>query len=165
GQAPAAPESQPAPPSSRVEPGVLRYPQDAPQLSMIAVRRLHASPVPYTDVLSARLAYDEDRTARIGAGLNGRIVRLRAAPGDVVKQGQMLAEIDSPDFGAATADLLKARTDEAQKRQAAQRAADLGPGDAIALRDWEVVQAELAQARAESVRAEQRLRSLNPWNL
>jgi cobalt-zinc-cadmium efflux system membrane fusion protein len=43
-----------------------------------------------------------------------------------------------------------------------KRALDLVPGEAISTRDWEVVQADYAQAQAETARAEQRLKNINP---
>jgi len=77
----------------------------------------------------------------------------------------VLAVIDSPDFGLAQADLNKARADEKRKALAVKRAKDLVPGEAISTRDWEAVQADYAQAQAETARAEQRLKNLNPHDL
>ena len=77
----------------------------------------------------------------------------------------MLAVIDSPDFGLAQADLNKARADEKRKALAVKRAKDLVPGEAISTRDWEAVQADFTQAQAETARAEQRLKNLNPHDL
>jgi cobalt-zinc-cadmium efflux system membrane fusion protein len=157
---------EPAVPSAtRVGSDVLRYPADAPQLSMILAQRIQPSPMPLTDALSARLAYDDDVTARIGVGFSGRIVALKAAPGDAVKAGQVLAEIDSPDFGTAYADLNKARADEERKRLAFERAKDLVPGEAISRKDWEATESDFLQARAETARAEKRIKNLNPFNL
>lgn len=152
-------------PSATPAPGVLRYGADAPQLSMLHAEALPSLPVPLADALSARVTYDDDATARVGVGLSGRIVALHAEPGAVVKAGQVLAEIDSPDVGSASADLDKARADEERKRLAYQRGRDLVPGEGIAVKDWESLQADLAQARAETARAEQRLRNLNPYGL
>ena len=56
------------PSATRVGSDVLRYPADAPQLSMIQSKNIQPSPMPLTDALSARLAYNEDVTARIGVG-------------------------------------------------------------------------------------------------
>ncbi len=145
--------------------GTIRYTPGASQLSMIQSQRIPLSPVPIADQLSARIAYDEDVTARIGVSFSGRIVELKAAPGDVVKAGQALAVIDSPDFGTAYADLNKARADEKRKQLAVKRAKDLVPGEAISTRDWEAVQADYAQAQAETARAEQRLKNINPHDL
>lgn len=158
-------EDAPVPPAARGSANVLRYPEGAPQLLMIESQAIPASPVPLTDALNARLVYDEDATARIGVAISGRITAIKAAPGDSVKAGQVLAEIDSPDFGTANADLNKARADEERKRLVFERAKDLVQGEAIALKDWEAARADLALAKAETARAEQRLKNLNPRGL
>ena len=142
--------------------GHIRFVAGASQLSMLETQSLPLAPIPISEQLSARIVYDEDVTARIGVGFTGRILELKAAPGDVVKAGQVLAIIDSPDFGTAYADLNKARADEKRKQLAVKRAKDLVPGEAISTRDWEVIQAEHAQAQAETARAEQRIKNLNP---
>ena len=145
--------------------GKISFAPGASQLSMVQTQSIPLSPIPISDQLSARVAYDEDVTARISVSFSGRITEIKAAPGDAVKAGQVLAVIDSPDFGAAFADLNKARADEKRKQLSLKRAKDLVPGEAISTRDWEVIQAEYAQAQAETARAEQRLKNLNPYNL
>jgi cobalt-zinc-cadmium efflux system membrane fusion protein len=146
-------------------PDIIRYKPGAPQLGMIVVQELPSSAVPVTDVLSSRIVYDEDATVRIGVGVSGRILDVKASIGDNVKAGQVLAEMDSPDFGTSSADLGKARADEARKRLSLERAKELVPGEAIPLKDYEAIQADYAQAHAETARAEQRLRNLNPLGL
>ena len=153
-----------SPPAARATADELRYPDGAPQLAMIKAESFSASTIPVTDSLSGRLAYDEDVTARVSVSFSGRIVALKASPGDIVRAGQPLAEIDSPDFGAAYADLNKARADEERKKMAFQRAEELLPDEAIALKDWEAARADRDQARAETARAELRLKNLNPHN-
>ncbi|RQO34281.1 efflux RND transporter periplasmic adaptor subunit [Herminiimonas sp. KBW02] len=143
----------------------LRYPHGAPQLSMIEAQVIPASPVPLGDQLSAHLVYDEDVTARIGVAISGRIVALKAEPGTVVKAGQVLAEIDSPDVGTAYADINKAKADLDHKRRVYERAKDLGEGEAIAAKDVENALADYVQAQAETGRAELRLKNLNPNGL
>lgn len=156
---------QPAAPSTRAGSDSLRYAEGAPQLTMIEARAIPSSALPLTDSLSARVAYDDDVTARIGVALSGRIVALKSAPGDRVKAGQVLAEIDSPDVGTAAADLGKARADEERKRLVMARAKGLVEGEAVAAKDWEAAQADYAQARAETARADLRLKNLNPHGL
>jgi cobalt-zinc-cadmium efflux system membrane fusion protein len=145
--------------------GNIRFVAGASQLSMLQTQSLPLAPIPLSEQLSARMTYDEEVTARIGVGFSGRILELKAAPGDAVTVGQVLAVIDSPDFGTAYADLNKARADEKRKQLAVKRAKDLVPGEAISTRDWEAVQAEYAQAQAETARAEQRIKNLNPHAL
>lgn len=141
----------------------LQFPVGSAQLAMIQTQAIPSSPMPLTDALSARLVYDEDATARIGVGIAGRVASIRAAPGDLVKAGQVLAEIDSPDFGTAFADLSKAKTEEDRRLQILERARSLGAGEAIAAREVEAAQADYVQAQAETLRAEQRLKMLNPY--
>ena len=142
-----------------------RFATNAPQLTMIRAERVESSAIPMTDALSARVVYDEDATARISVGISGRIVAIAAALGEPVKAGQVLAEIDSGDVGSASADLGKAHADEKRKRLAVERARSLVPGEAIAIKEWESIQADYAQAQAETLRAQQRLRNLNPRGL
>ena len=143
----------------------LQFPVGSAQLAMIKTQVIPSSPLPLTDSLSARVVYDEDVTARIGVGVAGRVAAIRAAPGDAVKVGQVLAEIDSPDFGTAYADLTKARAEEERRLQILNRARSLGAGEAIAARDVEAAQTDYVQAQAETTRAEQRLKTLNPlWS-
>lgn len=146
-------------------PGTVRFAANAPQLTMIRTGLAEKRDLPLTEALGARLAYDEDATARIGVGFSGRILRVDVAPGDPVRAGQVLAVIDSPDFGTARADLDKARADEERKRLALARLVALGSGEGIATRDVEAARADLAEARAESARAAARLRNLNPTGL
>lgn len=145
--------------------GSIRFVAGAPQLAMLQTQSLPLVPIPLSEQLSARVTYDEEVTARIGVSFSGRILALKAAPGDTVTPGQVLAVIDSPDFGTAYADLNKARADEKRKQLALKRAKDLVPGEAISTRDWEAVQSEYAQAQAETIRAEQRIKNLNPHGL
>ena len=159
---PAATLAEKKAPLPTVSVDAMQYPPGAPQLEKIQTQAIAFSPVPLADVLSARVAYDDDRTARIAVSYAGRIVALKASPGDVVRAGQVLAEIDSPDVGTAIADHNKARADEDRKRSALERARDLVAGDAVSQKDWESLQADLAVAHAETQRAEQRLKNLNP---
>lgn len=110
---------------------------------------------------------DEDRTARLGAPAQGRIMSVRVAPGDRVRAGQVLVTLQSPEAGMAQADLAKARAEVASRRaQAAyaasahQRAERLLALKAIPQQDYEravaddeLARAELAQAEAELGRA------------
>ena len=144
-------------------PQTLQFPVGSAQLAMIQTQAIPSSPMPLTDALSARVVYDEDVTARIGVGIAGRVISIRAAPGDLVKAGQVLSEIDSPDFGTAFADLSKAKTEEDRRLQSLDRARSLGAGEAISAREFEAAQADYVQAQAETLRAEQRLKTLNPY--
>ncbi len=161
---PREPHAAPQPAAALADPHQVKFPTGAAQLEMIRSQALPAIAVPVSDALSARVVYDEEATARLGVGISGRVVAIKAAPGDRVKAGQLLAEIDSADFGTALADLDKARADEERKRMIVDRARVLVPGEGIAGRDFEAAEADLVQAHAETVRARQRVTNLNPPN-
>jgi cobalt-zinc-cadmium efflux system membrane fusion protein len=160
--APVAPATGAAPAAAAGSPNEIRYAPGAPQLDMLRVQALPALAVPMGAALSARVVVDEDVTARLGAGVAGRVVAIKAAPGDRVRAGQVLAEIDAPELGTALADLDKAKSEEDQKRRVLDRARTLVAGEGIAGRDIEAAEADLAQAQAETVRAHQRLANLTP---
>jgi cobalt-zinc-cadmium efflux system membrane fusion protein len=145
--------------------GELRYPNGAPQLTLIRSQAVEEMPVPMSQPLEARLSYDEDATARLQMPVAGRVVEMNARPGDAVKSGQPLLVIDSPDVGSALADLERADTDMQAKRKAVARLRELAPGDAVAGRELEQAEADLAQSGAERLRAERRLHNLNPLDL
>lgn len=149
-------------PAAHMGDNTVAYPAGAPQLAMLRSEVVRSTPIPMADTLSARVVYDEDVTARLFAPVAGRIVALKAQPGDRVSAGQVLAQIDAPDFGTARADLGKARADEERKRLVYERARELGAGEGIAMKDVEAARADYDAARAETARAAQRVRNLDP---
>lgn len=146
---------------AQLGPATLRYPPGSPQLAFLRIQPVAAYPEPVTEMLNGRIAYDENRTARVSSPLTGRIAKLVKQPGDAVKAGDALAEIDAPDFVAAQADARRAEADFVQKRAAFERTRTLVEGEVAPRKDLEAAQAELQQAEAELRRARERLRILN----
>lgn len=130
--------------------------------SMLRIATVHAEPLPLSEPLPARLAYDEDHTTRVLPAWAGRLSRVDVSIGDAVKAGQRLAEVDSPDYGSARADLGKAEADLALKRKALDRSKALLDAQVIARKDAEQAEADAAQAEAEAERARLRLANLLP---
>ena len=160
-QAAASPTANPEPPIVS-DKGVLRFATDAPQLSAIRIAAAQELPVPLAEPLNARIAYNENVTSRVSSPVAGRIVALRAQPGDTVKQGDVLASLDSPDLAAAVSDLQKAESDEARKKAAGQRAGEMLEAGLLARKDFEAAKADFEQAQSETQRAKLRLRNIAP---
>jgi cobalt-zinc-cadmium efflux system membrane fusion protein len=156
------PVTEPVVQKPSAEPGVLRFPTAAPQLSQLKVERAELAPVPMDEPLAARVTYDENATARLFAPIPGRVVEIRANIGDKVKAGDVLAVLDAPELGTAAADLAKARADAEQKKAALARSRSLFEAEVVPRRDLEVAQAEWHQASAEAERARLRLANLVP---
>lgn len=144
------------------EPGILRYPPGAPQLSALKTAEVQQLPVPLAEPLNGRIAYNENFTARVSSPIAGRVIALRAQPGDAVRAGDTLLSLDSPDLAQAAADLDKARADETRKQLSYERAKTLHEGEVLPRKDFESAEADLSQARAETQRARLRLRNLVP---
>ncbi len=140
----------------------LHYAADAPQLSFLRIQAVAEMPEPAVDPLNGRIAYDENRTARVSSPNAGRVTRIAVQPGDRVKAGQPLLWLSSPDLGGAVADLRKAEADRHLKQFARQRAKILLEGEVLARKDYEAAEADLKQAEAEEQRARARLNSIAP---
>ncbi len=147
---------------AQLTPRELRFAAGSPQLSFIKVEAVQALPEPLIEPLNARVAYDENYTVRVSSPIAGRVIRIRAQPGDHVAKGQPLVSLDSPDFAAAAADLAKSNSDVQQKQKAYARASELYQGEVIARKDFEVAENDLRQSEAENTRAKLRLRNLDP---
>jgi membrane fusion protein, heavy metal efflux system len=153
-------DQQPAPPPAREPRGVVAYAPGAPQLSSLKVTAVEEFPVPLAEPLNGRISYNENFTSRVSAPIPGRVVELRAQPGDAVRAGDALLALDSPDLAAAVSDLRKARADEARKKTAYERAKMLFDAQVFARKDYESADADYLQAEAETQRAALRLRNL-----
>ena len=152
----------PPPVAAPRDPGILRYAADAPQLASLKIQAAEELPVPLAEPLNGRIAYNESLTARVSSPIAGRIVSLRLQPGDPVQAGETLLALDSPELAQAVADLNKARSDETRKHLAFERARKLLDGEVLPRKDFESAEADLEQARAETRRAQLRLRNLVP---
>ncbi|ABI59806.1 efflux RND transporter periplasmic adaptor subunit [Nitrosomonas eutropha] len=140
----------------------LLFPPGAPQLAYIKTSPAVSAMLPASEPLAAKLALAENLTARISPAVAGRILQLHVEIGDQVKAGTPLVTLDSPDFGAAIADLHKAEADATYKSLTYKRARELWAGEAIARRDVESARADWQIAAAEAKRAQLRVRNLVP---
>jgi cobalt-zinc-cadmium efflux system membrane fusion protein len=105
--------------------------------------------------------FDQDRATAVLAPFSGPVSRLLVAPGDVVKQGQALATVASPDFAAALATYRKAIATATTNRRVADLDADMLKHHAIAPREAEQAQTDAVNAEADRDAALQALRALD----
>lgn len=146
----AACSEKPAPPAApkpQVSGSVITFPAGSLQLAVLTVAPVQDAAGTVLE-LTARLTWDEDRTVRIFPPFAGRVTRIAAQPGDVVKAGQALAYIASPDFGQAQADVGKASADAALAEKNFVRVKELFENGVAPRKD--LAQAEADQARAAS---------------
>ena len=94
------------------------------------------------------LQADQSRYAEVGAPVTARVVRLIAAPGQSVRAGQVLAEMQSSDLGRARADYDAAAARVTLARAALERKRALADR-IVPRREVEEAEADLAAAQAE----------------
>lgn len=137
-------------------PDTLRFAAGAPQLAFLesATAELHAEPL--TDALPGRIAYDEDRTARVSVPVDGRVSRILVNLGDPVVRGAPLAHIEAPDYAQAAADVARDELELQRARQAFDRAKLLYDGGVTPRKEFESAEIGLREAEVELSRARRR---------
>lgn len=107
---------------------------------------------------SGRIDFNEQFLSRIGANVTGRVSEILAIPGQVVKQGAVLAKITSTELTQSQLSYLKAKSASQLADQAANRARILYKEDVIALAELQKREAESSSAKAEFRAANDQLR-------
>jgi cobalt-zinc-cadmium efflux system membrane fusion protein len=97
----------------------------------------------------ARIEVDEQRVARIGAAVTGRVTQIHASLGQSVQRGEQLATLHSAELSAAQLAYLKALSQAKLQRSAVDRAKLLFASDVIGAAELQKRESELAQAEAE----------------
>lgn len=152
--------SDTAKPAARTASDTLRFDLNAPQLTFLQIKPVEAFPEPLVEALNARIAYDDNHTARVFSPIAGRVIRISAEAGQQVNAGDALLQLDSPDYAAAASDSVKADADLLRKQQVFERAKPLFDSQGMARRDLESAEADWHQAEAEALRAKARLKNL-----
>jgi cobalt-zinc-cadmium efflux system membrane fusion protein len=147
-------------PAPRAPSDTVHFAADAPQLAFVRVKPVEAFPEPLIEGLNARVAYDDNFTARVFPSLSGRVVKIAAEAGQHVKAGAPLLWLDSPDYAQGASDSLKAEADLANKQAVYERAKQLFEAKGIALKDLESAESDFHQAEAEAQRAKARMKNL-----
>lgn len=107
---------------------------------------------------SGRIDFNELNLSRIGANVTGRVSEILAVPGQIVKQGDVLAKITSTELTQSQLAFLKAKSASQLADQAADRARILFKEDVIALAELQKREAESSSAKAEYRAANDQLR-------
>ncbi|MEO8248376.1 MAG: efflux RND transporter periplasmic adaptor subunit [Burkholderiales bacterium] len=133
----------------------LRFLPNHPQLALLGIETAKAGKS-ITVELPAKLVWNEELTQRVYPSFAGRVTEIKAAVGEHVKPGDVLAQLASPDFGVAQADTAKASIDAALSAKALARQRELFEAGITPRKDLETAEADAARSRAESTRAQAR---------
>ncbi|MFO0688508.1 MAG: efflux RND transporter periplasmic adaptor subunit [Myxococcota bacterium] len=140
GEADVAPE-KPAKDPLVVEP-------DAALAASLSLGPVAKAEVRETLRVQGRIEVDEQRVARIGSSVTGRITELHAVVGQRVEKGLALARLSSTELSATQLEFLKAWSDQLLARAAVERAQQLFDADVIGEAELQRRQAALTQSEA-----------------
>src|SRR5437773_1208916 len=131
------------------------------QLKQIRVETVRDQFIDLDLEATGKVGFNEDRMTPVFAPYGGRVVEVLANKGDLVKAGQPLLVVEAPDLVAAVNDLSEARSNVDKSRialdtatKAAQRARNLNLLEALATRDLQSAESDLARAHEDYRRAE-----------
>ncbi len=127
------------------------------QLKLAAVSK---QPVAETLRVAGRIDFDEQRLARIGATITGRVTDIDAVLGQAVKKGDVLARLNSSELSSQQLAYLKARAELELNRRNAERAKALFDADVIAAAELQRRQSEYQISVAETRAAADQLQLL-----
>jgi membrane fusion protein, heavy metal efflux system len=138
-------------------------PQD--QAGHIQVVSVEKSSLPRVLRLTGAVAYNAFKTTQVFTAVGGPVQEILVAPGQVVKAGQPLLTVSSPDYSLARSAYIKARSAFQLTDKNYQRSLDLYEHKAIAERDLQQAESDRAQAQADLSSSEDGLRVLGLTDL
>jgi len=151
-------EGAKAPSAQATDPAVV-----VPDEGLLAQLRLATptlQPVSETLRVAGSIDFDEQRLARIGASVTGRVVQIDAILGQSVKKGDILARLNSSELSSQQLAYLKARAELELNRRNAERAKLLFDSDVIAAAELQRRQSEYQISQAETRAAADQLQLL-----
>jgi cobalt-zinc-cadmium efflux system membrane fusion protein len=139
-------KSKPAP-EAQADPDLVEVKEQL--LTRLSIAPAGMSEIAETLRMPARIEVDEQRVARLGPAVTGRIAGVEVSVGERVKRGSVLATMHSPELSAAQMGYMKAVSMESLQERAAERARLLFASDVISQAELQRRESELAQARTE----------------
>jgi cobalt-zinc-cadmium efflux system membrane fusion protein len=159
----AAPKDQKAKPAApQNPPGIVSMSQEQQHTIKLQTVRAEQRPITEAVRVPGTVAFDEGHVARLRPFAQGRVLRLLVQPGDPVRAGQPLAELDTPlltndeeNLAAARASVREATAGVAVARDALRRGETLARDGSLSWAEAERRRLVLVQAgaAAESARA------------
>lgn len=117
---------------------------------------------PLTPVVSVigTVDFDPEHVAAVGTRMRGLVRHVKKFEGDVVRAGDLLAEIDSPELGEAQAAVSMLNAQRAAAERNARREQDLNSRQLSTAREYELAETQLKEYEALLTAARQKVSAL-----
>jgi cobalt-zinc-cadmium efflux system membrane fusion protein len=132
----------------------------ADQLSHVQIIPVATTRLPRVLRLTGTVTYNQFETTPVITQVSGPVTRILVAPGQVVRTGQPLLYVSSPDYAQLLSNYRKARDAYGLAQTNDARARDLYAHHAIALADLQLAESTQNQTQADLQAAEQALQVL-----
>ncbi len=132
----------------------------ADQMSHVQVVKAVKASLPHIIRFTGSVAYDSLDTTPVFSAVGGPVSDILVAPGDIVKQGQPLMHVHSPDYSMARSVYAKAKDAYALADKNYKRSQDLLDHKAIAQKDLEQAESDRTQAQSDVESSSDALRAL-----
>lgn len=152
------PEDSHEPSSSKSPAGVFRPTKE--QWASLKVAEVKTFAFRSTLTTDGNIAVNDDAVTPVFSPYSGRVSRLIAKLGDVMKKGAPLMVIEASEFVQGQSDVASAKANLDTARATEKRQHDLYDAGAGALKDWRQAQSDLVTAEAVLAAARGRLRIL-----
>lgn len=129
-------------------------------LAQLKLANVKLQPIAETLRVSGQIDFDEQRLAKIGATVTGRVTQIDALLGQQVKKGEVLARLNSSELSTQQLAYLKARAQLELNRRNAERAKSLFDADVIGAAELQRRESEFKISQAETRAAADQLQLL-----
>jgi cobalt-zinc-cadmium efflux system membrane fusion protein len=130
------------------------------QMSHVQIATVEKSSLPRVLRLTGAVAYNGFKTTQVFTAVGGPVQEILVAPGEMVRAGQPLLVVSSPDFSVARSAYIKARSTFQLADKNYQRSHDLYEHHAIAERDLQQAESDRNAAQADLQSTEDAMRVL-----
>jgi cobalt-zinc-cadmium efflux system membrane fusion protein len=141
-----------------IDPSIVNASPDL--LKRLTISAIGKGEITETLRVPARIEVDEQRVARIGAAVTGRLTDIRAELGQHVRRGEVLATLHSAELSLSQLTYLKSLSQESLQQRAVTRAKLLFESDVISAAELQKRESELLQSQAERHASEDQLKVL-----
>ena len=150
----------PKPPAAEAPPPAGTFRPTAEQLATL--KMVTVGPVGFRPGVETegKIAASDERTTQVFSPYSGRVIRVTAQAGEVVRAGQPLFAIEASEFVQAQNDLVAAHAQLKLAEAAEARQHELYKISGAALKDWQQSQADLINAQTALGAVRGRLRIL-----
>jgi membrane fusion protein, heavy metal efflux system len=146
------------PPRAPTSPASADFHLTNAQLSTLEIQPVIVRTFRSEELAEGQIALNGDTATQVFSPFSGRVLRVMAGPGEYVRRGTPLLQIDAAEFLQGQSDLLNATAALKLARANEERKHAAYDGKGGSLQDWQQSQADLAAAQTAVAAARDRLR-------